>query len=397
MEEDTMSRTTRRSFFGKAAAGLAAAGLASRRISGAETSDFKRIYFRMLGSTGFKVSEIGMGCMNMRDPDLVHAAIDSGINYIDTANSYMNGVNEQVVGQVMRDRRDEVFLTTKIKFDSRGVSVPEMYTLMDTSLKRLNTDHVDLVLLHVTDTREQVIREDLMKVFDDFRRKGQTRFVGVSSHENQAEVLDAAVETKFWEAVLVGYNYYSPSNVTDSIQKAREAGLAIIGMKNLVTAGEHDPYPDIRSEEEKVAGITDKQALLKWVLDNPYLDTTIPGMTSFEQLADDVDVMGLKMTFEDRRIIRKYGEATRDSYCRGVAGCTGCLDSCPNGVPVCEINRCLNYAEGYGDIELAHENYRDLPQDRTLASCGDCDECTVKCVNGLDLAGNIRRARGLFT
>ncbi len=169
-------------------------------------------------------------------------------------------------------------------------------------------------------------------------------------------------------------------------------------MKNLLNPASRpwNKLDDIRSDEQKAAGISPEQALIKWVLDDPNVDTTIPGVTSFEQLAQDIDVMGLTMTFEDRDVLRKFGEKARDVYCRGVAGCTGCREQCPYGVAVNEINRCLNYAEGYGDTRLAWENYRSLPAGKNLTACGDCDECVVRCVNGLDLTGNIRRARQLF-
>ncbi|MBT4484819.1 MAG: hypothetical protein HOC71_14200, partial [Candidatus Latescibacteria bacterium] len=244
-----MSKTNRREFLRKAAVGsasvvasLAAAGLFPRRVPAKE---FKRVFYRQFGSTGFGASEMGFGAMNMRDPALVHAAIDSGINYIDTAHSYMNGVNEQIVGQVMKDRRKEVFLTTKIKFYKQNIDIKDMPDMLTTSLKRLQTDHVDLVLLHVCDKREEVLDDRLMKIFDDYRKKGQTRFIGVSTHENQAEMLDAAVESKFWEAVLTGYNYFSPPELTAAIQRAREAGLAITAMKTLITTGRpRKPFPD---------------------------------------------------------------------------------------------------------------------------------------------------------
>ena len=393
-----MKTSNRREFLKKAAIGSGAvagtAGLFPRRIFSEEKPGFNRIAYRNLGSTGFNVTEMGFGAMNMRDPELVHAAIDSGINYIDTAHSYMNGVNEEIVGSVMKTKRNKVFLTTKIKFDNTGIDPKNMPGMLKTSLKRLKTDHVDLVLLHVTDKKEQILRDDLMKIFDDYKRNGLTRFVGVSTHSNQAEVLDAAVESKFWEAVLTGYNYNSPPELSSSIKKAREAGLAIIAMKNLITTERpRKPFPDIRKDRSKS---TNQQALLKWVLEDLYVDTVIPGMTSFEQLEDDIAIMGMKLTFDDKRSILRYGQKTDNYYCRGVAGCTGCRDKCPYGVCINEINRCLGYAYGYGDIDLAYENYRDLPRSSRIDICDDCDECVVKCVNGLNLTENIRRARELF-
>lgn len=389
--------TNRRDFFkGAAIAGITAgtAFLSERRIAAAGDSVFKRMVYRDLGSTGYKTTEVGFGAMNTRDPELIEAAIDSGINYLDTANSYMNGVNEEIIGRIMKTKRDKVFLTTKVKYDNSNVDIKDMPKMIEESLKRLQTDHVDLLLLHICDKREQVLRPDLIKVLGDAREKGFTRFVGVSTHANQAEVLDAAVESKFWQAVLVGYSYFSPSNVTESIKKARLAGLAIIGMKNLLNTEKRPrvPYPDIRLDGD--TRMTEKQALYKWVLNNPYIDTIIPGMTSFEQLEDDIALMSMKGFSTDFKEDIKLGYDS--GRCRSVAGCTGCLDKCPKGVRVQDINRCLGYAFSYGDKELAMSNYMDIPRSGRLDVCDDCDVCHVKCVNGIDLIDNIHMAKALF-
>jgi len=393
-----MTGSTRRDFLRNsvtAGAGFASAGLVPRRIFAQDSSGFKRIAYRQLGSTGEKVSEIGFGAMNTRDDELLHAAIDKGINYIDTAWVYMKGVNEEMVGRVLKGKRDKVFLTSK----AISKKPEELMGQMETSLKRLQTDHVDLMLFHVTNSREQILNDDVIKVFDDAKKKGMCRFVGVSTHENQAEVLDAAVESKFYEAVLVGYNYFSPPEVGASIEKARNAGLGIIGMKNLLNPASHPwkELDDIRSEEQKASGkITTAQALIKWVLNNRFVDTTIPGITSFEQLRDDVAVMGMPMTFSKRRSLMRYGESLRGSYCSGVSGCTGCQGQCPKGMNVNNLNRCLSYAVSYGDIALAQENYDNLPDSSKIGVCDECEECVVRCANGLDLNETIRRARELF-
>jgi predicted aldo/keto reductase-like oxidoreductase len=365
-------------------------GLSPRRIFGDAPGSFGRIVYRQLGSTGFLASEIGFGAMNMRDPELVHAAIDAGINYIDTAHRYMNGVNEEIIGEVMKTKRDRVFLTTKIKPGTPD----EILDRAATSLKRLKTDHVDMFMLHNLDDPGLVLDEAAMKTFDRMRSDRMCRFVGVSTHQNQAAILDAAVATKFWQAALVGYNYMSTQDVADAIRRTREAGLAVIGMKNLLNIQTRQPLgypPGLRK-----SGLSFAQAAIRWVLDDPYVDTVVPGMTAFDHLAEDVAVMGLRLGFDDRRMLRRYGERSRGSYCHGVSGCDGCSGQCPKGVDVRGINRCIGYVVGYGDARLARENFDDLPSSSRLAACDDCDECVVRCVNGLDIAANIRLARRLF-
>ncbi len=380
-----------------AGVGLSAAGLFPRRMLAAESTAKKKVVTRMLGSTGCAVTEVGFGAMNMRDTELVRAALDAGINYFDTAHEYMNGVNETTVGKVLKPVRDKVFITTKVV----PASSKDMMAMMELSLKRLQTDHVDLLLLHGLGSRDDVLNDRCMKVLDDARKKGITRFIGVSTHENHVAVLDAAAASKLWQVVLVGYNYMSPPSVKAAIARTRKAGLGIVAMKTFLNpidlaTWNWETIKDIRTD--KKSKVTPIQALLKWVLEDPNVDTTVPGVTSFEQLAEDVAVMGMKMSFMERRRLSRYAEALNDEgvYCRGAAGCAGCAGQCPNGVEIREVNRCLRYAYGYGDRDLARENYARLPRSSRIEACGDCTECAVKCVNGLNLTESVRQAKRLF-
>lgn len=382
-----MPETTRREFLRTAAIGGATvtaamgAGPFSRRVFAQGSAG--NIAYRALGSTGYEVSEVGMGCMNMRDPELVNAAIDSGINYLDTAHSYMNGQNEEVVGSIMKSRRDEVFLTTK----ARASSLEDYRSQMETSLTRLQTDHADCIVRHGAGSRNDVMDETTVAAFTDAKQRGVTRFIGMSTHSNQAQVLDAMVEAKIWDIAVVGYNVTSPPELKEAIARARAAGIGIVAMK---TQNRGQGYAN-----HDMGDITNQQAALRWVLNDSNVDTTIPGMTSFDHLAENIPVMSMAMGFEGSGMFRT-ANAVNDTYCRGVAGCTGCSGQCPKGVEICDLNRCVGYADGYGDIRLAWENYRALPRSTRADVCDGCDECTVTCAHGLDLTASVRRARELF-
>ncbi|MFC1552594.1 aldo/keto reductase [Candidatus Latescibacterota bacterium] len=379
-----MKSISRRSFIQTGvAAGTAvtASGISPKRIAAAESVDVR---YRELGSTGCNVSEIGFGAMNMRDPELVHAAIDSGVTYIDTAHKYMNGINEEVIGTVMKTKRDKVFLTTKVA----DQDIPGMTKNLETSLKRLNTDHVDLLLAHSLNEVELVCHEEIIKHLVNAKKSGKARFIGYSTHQFPDEYMDETLNAGIYEAILVSFNYLSPPEVARNIKRARDAGIGIIAMK---TQARGKGNPDAANGSQ-----TPNQAALKWVLEHKDVDTAIPGVTTFEQLAENLKVMGMKLSSRETRELRQYGESLKGDYCCGVLGCKGCREKCPKGVAVHEINRCLGYAYGYDDIRLARENYSDIPSGHGADVCADCGECSVKCVNGLNLTENVARARSLF-
>jgi len=384
-----MSSTSRRSFLKSGVltgASLASAGLLQpRRIAAEQSSGFQRIKYRELGSTGYKVSELGFGAMNTRNPELLHAALDSGVNYIDTSHGYMKGVNEQVIGKVMKYKRDKVFLSTKVS--GRNSTLGKMREKMELSLKRLQTDHVDNMFFK-SPTPDEVLNDDFIRLFEKAKKDGLCKHVGVATHKDQEDVLDAMIQSKFWEIVTVSYNYLSPQSLTDAIKRARTAGIAIVTMKTQLKG---KGYPD-----HEMGDITINQAALKWVLSNRYVDTTIPGMTSFEQLQENFTVMGMRLSLNENKELQRFSENIQGKYCCGVSGCNGCKDQCPKGVDVSELNRCLGYAYGYNDFALAKENYEELPSTSKVNMCADCDECQVRCIKGLDLTQAIQRARSLF-
>ncbi len=386
-----MDTTNRREFLKRTtatgiAAGLGAAGMLPG-TTGAQEKSKNKITTRDFGKTGWKVTEVGFGVMNTRDPELVQAGLEAGINYFDTAHGYMNGVNEEVVGRVMKKiDRKKVYIATKVH--CKGRDAKTIREMMETSLKRLQMDYVDVMFMHMPDHGDEVKIKEHMQVFEQFKKDGHARLIGVSTHVNHAETINATVDTKFWEALLVGYNFNSTPDVTEAMERARKAGLAMIAMKTQAKGKGYTGH--------NMGDISIQQAALKWVLQHSFVDTTIPGVTNFEQLAENVAVMGMKMSFIDHLQLKRYAEASKDAYCCGVAGCTGCQGQCPYGVQVSEINRCLGYAYGYGDKALARENYDRLPASSRIEKCGDCGECLVKCVNGLNLTENIGRARELF-
>jgi len=346
-----------------------------------EASKKKPIAFRVLGKTGLKVTTVSMGAMRTREPSVIHHALDQGINYIDTARRYMDGYNEVVVGKVMKSRRKEVVLATKILPGKTSES--DIRESMEASLKALQTDNVDIIQLHSMKHVQDIQNESAMSALSKLKEEGKARFVGFTTHSNQTELLLAAIPLKFYDTILVSYNFKSPPELGDAIQKAADAGIGIIAMKT--QAGGY--------EADEMGNWSPNQAALKWVLQNPGVHTTIPGMVTYAQIDENVQAMASRMGWHDRKVLHRYGHAIDRKLCRMCGLCEG---QCPNGVNVADLNRTLMYAEGYRDPELARMTFRELSRQEQGEACKSCVKCAVKCPYGLDIQARVRTVQNLM-
>jgi aryl-alcohol dehydrogenase-like predicted oxidoreductase len=148
--------------------------------------------YRTLGRAGMKVSPLCLGCMNFGDPTdeqdsirIIHAALDAGINFLDTADVYNHGVSEQIVGKAIKDRREHVVLATKVHGrmgddpNDAGNSRAHIIQGVEDSLRRLDTDHIDLYQLHRPDTATPM--DEQLDALSDLIHQGKVRYIGTST------------------------------------------------------------------------------------------------------------------------------------------------------------------------------------------------------------------------
>ncbi|MDZ7261305.1 MAG: aldo/keto reductase [candidate division KSB1 bacterium] len=317
--------------------------------------------------------------MRTTDAAVLQRALDLGINYIDTAHSYQDGNNEVMVGNVMKNRRQDAYIATKV----RSTSADEMRAMVETSLRRLQTDVIDVLQLHGLQTKEEVNNETAMEVLTRLKQEGKIRFMGFSTHRNQAEVIRAAVANRFYDVILVAYNFNSDNSVKEAIAEAAKVGIGIVAMKT--QAGGY--------KTTKMGSLSPHQAALKWVLQDRNVATTIPSMVTFAQLEENIQVMGSKMGWQDWKTLDRYARSIDKLYCRI---CDSCAGTCPHGVAISDVNRCLMYAEGYGDLILAQQSYRDIPLSVNASQCRTCRTCMAKCVHGINIGQKMKLANQLF-
>jgi len=360
---------------------LAQGGRAGARALGAE----KKTITRRLGKTGIELPIVSFGVMRADNPALIPAAIVAGIKHFDTAHGYQRGRNEEMLGKVLKEYpRDSFVLATKVEpedvnrdgtLGSDSTSQAFLETL-DISLKRLDMDYVDILYVHGIVKRDAALFPAMLEAVQTAKRTGKAKFVGMSTHKNEPEVIQAAIDSGVYDVVLTSVN--SKQNhypeVKRAIANAAKAGIGIIAMKPMA-GGFHD--------RERKKPINCKAAL-KFVLQDENITTAIPGITNFDHLAMNASVnQDLTLTEEERADLAE-GKSQSGLYCQA---CEQCVPNCPKGLPIPEIMRAYMYTYGYGQPEMAHYllTSLDLPEN----PCGECSRCTAVCVKGFNLAERI--------
>jgi predicted aldo/keto reductase-like oxidoreductase len=256
---------------------------------------------RTLGRTGAKVSILAFGCgsrfLMYAEEDQAQAAlnhaIDLGITYLDTAYAYGDGKSESRVGQVMASRRNEVWLATKIPDRTRD----EFLRRLEGSLKRLRTDHVDLVHIHSLRQADDLARieapDGALKGLLEAREQKMARFIGMTSHTS-GEVMAQAIGRHDLDCVQMALNASRNGRFEElALPEANKKNLGVIAMK--VTGQEFLLGND--------AGKADITSLLRYSMSLP-VTTAVVGMPRLEMLQHNVEVARSFSPLSDKEMER---------------------------------------------------------------------------------------------
>jgi predicted aldo/keto reductase-like oxidoreductase len=354
--------------------------------SGERKETEKKMTYRALGKTGIRMPVITMGVMNTDNPNLVRAALNAGMFHLDTAQTYQRGTNEAMIGEVLKGRpRGSFAISTKARLPGdrkTGLYPPEateeaFAKKIDTSLKSLGLDYIDIYHHHGIQLREAALYEPILKALEKAKKAGKIRFIGITTHQNEPEVIRAAVESKVYDVVLPAYNFrqqHGPE-VKKAIAEAAEAGLGVISMK-AIGGRAWGTYP---------TKTMDVRADLKWPLQDPNVHTVIAGFTTFDQMNLDLEVMkDITLTQSEKEHLRRATQWA-SLYCQG---CGQCLGQCAKQLPIPDLMRAYMYVYGYRNLVEAQDLLFSLNLPSDL--CGDCSSCPVKCSNRWNVSTRIR-------
>ena len=309
--------------------------------------------YRQFGSAGMRVSPIALGCMTFgREIDeavsmpIIRRALDAGINFFDTANVYGRGASEEILGRALKGVRDRVMIASKFfgqmgdAPNERGASRYHILTSIEASLRRLQTDRIDLYQIHRFDPETPL--DETLRALDDLVRAGKVRYIGCSNFAawqvvKALWISDLEHFVKF-VSVQPRYNVIFREPETDLLPMCVSEGLAVIPYSPLAggfLTGKYQPgapippdsrlasaawYQDIYVKEKnfrviaaldkyaQARGASKEQLAIAWVMSHPAVTAPIVGARTVAQLETALAALELKMTQEERDAITKLAD-----------------------------------------------------------------------------------------
>ena len=382
---------------------------------------------RTLGKTNETASILGFGCMRLPvagpdpsciDEDLaiamIRRAIDRGVTYLDTAWAYHSaggfsvpGASEPLLGKALLDGyRDRVKVATKLPswlVKSRA----DMNRHLDMQLKRLQSAHIDFYLAHTLNARYWAAMRDadIAGFFEEAKKDGRIRHAGFSFHD-RFPVFQEIVEGYDWEFAQIQYNYL------DSEYQAGEAGLKLAAAKGLGLVIMEplrggfltSQVPEVM--RARLAGVRPEWSLadwaLRWLWSQPELSVVLSGMSSMEQVEENIDIACRAEPFTDRET--EAIAAVRGEFLRRIkVACTGCgyCLPCPEGVNIPRNFMLYNdYCLTHNEVERGHIRYvysnLVLDAGEMADRCLRCGECESKCPQQLPVADAMEDVARVF-
>jgi predicted aldo/keto reductase-like oxidoreductase len=408
--EEKQNKINRRNFFKTmAAAGLgsvfaSAEAIAARKkpntAAKTQKTTYPQVPRRKLGKTGVEVPCLSLGAMYdlIENQVMLRKALQWGVSYWDTAASYAGGNSELGIGKYLLKNpgvRKDVFIVSKA---SGARTVKNVEKRLQASLKRMNTEYIDLYFgVHALSGPAQ-LTDELKQWAEEAKKRKLIRFFGFSTHSNMAQCLAAAAKLDWIDAIMTSYNFrlMQDAKMAAAVEACHKANIGLIAMKTQA-AGQK-----FKTEEDKKLtghflqrGFIQEQAKIKVVLEDERISSACVGMETVAVLTSNATAVldKTKLSHADMDALSEYAAATCSGYC---AGCAHICDSALPATPyISDIMRYLMYYNSYGDRDLARELFAQIPRNaRNRLLSTDYSAAEARCPQRMPIAELIAEAVG---
>lgn len=362
--------------------------------------------YRKFGKMNVNISALGFGCMRFpivnekyTDIDekeaikLLRHAIDNGVNYIDTAYPYHGGNSELVVAKALKDGyRERVYLADKLPVWLVN-SYEDFDKYLEEQLKKLDTDHIDMYLLHALD-KSRFEKIKALKVFDFVDaalKSGKIKHIGFSFHDD-IKTFKEIVDAYDWDFCQIQYNVLDINEQAglEGLEYASSKGLAVIIMEPLKGGRLTKALPD---EVERVyAEYSEKRSpadwCLSWVWNHPQVSLLLSGMGTIEQLEENLKIaekaLPNAMSTEELEIIDKVREEYHKLLPIGCTKCEYCMP-CTAGINIPETFELYNNITLYKELDASKRRYNSIALEKRASACVGCSKCEEQCPQHLPI------------
>lgn len=363
-----------------------------------------------------EVSLLGMGAMRLPETedgqinepeaiDIIRSAIDAGINYVDTAFGYHNGKSEGLVGKALRDGyREKVLLADKMPI-WLAKDEDHMKEMFQTQLERLDTDYIDMYLVHSVNKPnwKRIKKLNLMPFLEEMKAAGKIKHIGFSFHDSY-ELFEEVLDSYPWEFCQIQLNYMDKDIQAGvkGLKLAAEKGLSVIIMEPLKGGKLTTGIPPTVQELWDNAPVkrTPAEWGFKWLANMPEVTLILSGMSSREQLQQNIATVSAAdlnvLSDEERELIDKVSDEYNRLIKYSCTGCEYCLP-CPQKLKIPDLIDTLNEWNIYGQNPATKMEYVEwVPNGRHASDCISCKACEKKCPQGLPIAQIMKETAETF-